>query len=364
MRKRIGYFLVIVSVCAFGLFGCNQYQSDSAKDDEIITKPQKETTDETTAAEVVSELDPVLHKAVCEALGYAEGIALTEEDYLYVTNITMFNEDINTIDGISKLQNLEYLYISGGNITDISEVAKLEKLTVLGINSCLVREIPDLSNCTQLTEVHFSGNLIEDISSLGEIPMLEFVNLSDNRISSLEPLKDNTSITSLAIENNCILDYYIIADNESLITAIDNGSQATFANCLETEEMAKNIVETFPKNLSELELEKYIYQYVIDNMEFEIVQRDTSAFAYHPLKYGVGVCGDYAEMFCLLANHAGLNAMVCISENHAWNIVELDGVQYHCDTLWDEGMEEWIHFNLAPEEMGQISDHSFDARRY
>lgn len=364
MKRIISFLLIMVLVCGISILGCSEQSIDNFETTELTSKPTSDAISEPITEQNPSQMDPILHKAICESLGYDVDTKLTDEDYLNVTSISIFNEDIQSIEGISKLVNLMYLTITGGGLTDISEVARLENIVSIDVSNNYISELPDFSNCKAIETIYIGGNLIEDISPLNEINTLKYVNISNNKINSLEALKDNTVIESLIIDNNCILNYECIAQNNSMIEAINYGSQTSFERCIETEQMAKTIVETFPKDLSDLELEKYIYQYVIDNMEYEIVYRESTAFGYHALKDGIGVCGDYAELFCILANYAGLDADVCSSDTHAWNVVVIDGQKYHCDTLWDEGQAEWIYFNLSGEEMGQIEDHSFDERRY
>ncbi len=363
--------IILAGLSCICLCAClNAGTSTKEQPDNETTEASNEQIDDETSAstdesvQIDKELDPILEKAIREELGYSDDVELTDEDYESITSLGIFNEDIKSIDGISRLTNLTSINISGGSISDISELGELPNLTMIDIYGCLVREIPDLSNCKNLTDLYLAGNLIEDITPLQDIETLKYVNVAYNRIFSIEPLKDNTSLESLSIDSNCILDFNTIADNESLIAAIDSGSQGQFETYLETENLAKAVVATFPKDLSELELEKYIYQYVIDNMEYELVYRDSSAFAYYALAEGVGVCGDYAELFCILTRHADLEAYTCESDTHAWNIVVIDGEKYHCDTLWDEDQEEWIYFNQSGEYMQTVPDHTFDERRY
>lgn len=363
MKNTIVCLLLGILVSGSFLSGCSVEKTEE-NPTTCSLADETESQIETRTEQDEFTMDPVLHKAICEALGYNADEELTDEDYLSVTSISIFYEDIYSIKGISKLANLTSVSISGGNLTDISELSKLPHIQFIDIYGNLVSEIPDFSHCSELTELHLAGNLIEDIAPLTKADTLKYVDVANNRISSIEPLKDNTTIESLVIDSNCILDYYSISSSQSLIEAIDNGSQATYKNCLETEQMALDVVETFPKGLSELELEKLIYQYVIDNMEYEVVYKDGAALGYYALKDGVGVCGDYADLFCILSNHAGLEAYVCLSETHAWNIVVIDGEKYHCDALWDEGQDDWIYFNLSGEEMGKIEDHFFDEGRY
>ena len=217
-----------------------------------------------------------------------------------------------------------------GKISDISELKELKNLTFIDISNCYISEIPDFSELTNLESLYLCDNLVEDISPVNNIENLKYVNLSSNRIKSIKPLKEYKGLEGLSIDGNCILDYYTIEENRELIGAIDYFSQCKYSQCIEVEEKAKEIVETFPKNLTELELEKEIYQYIIDNMEYEVVDGNTTAFGHQALMEGIGVCGHYAEGFCLLANHAGLEAYVCGSDTHAWNIVNIDGKYGTC----------------------------------
>ena len=368
--NKTSAFILLFSCIIISATGCgiwkNTHETDA--DTTAYTKENnvdiQQSTDFGTEDIVEPKLDPILEKVIRQKLGYSDAVELTSEDYESITSLEIFYEDIRSIDGISMLKNLTSLSISGGSITDISELVLLENIVSIDIYGNLVREIPDFSNCKELTQLYLTGNLIEDVEPLNRIGNLEFANISDNRVKSIKALADSNNIGSIAIDNNCILDYESISKNEKLISAINNGSQATYEKFLETEQIAQSVVSEFPKGLSELELEKYIYQYVMDNMEYEVTYRDGSAFGYYALTSGIGVCGDYAELFCILANHAGLEAYVCGSETHAWNIVVLDGKKYHCDALWDEGQEEWVYFNLSGEEIAKIEDHFFDDNRY
>lgn len=328
---------------------------------------EEETVDICILDENVEEginLDTMLANAVREELGYETDALLTKSDLESVTYLAIFNEPVTSVKGVSLLSNLDTLRISGGEITDIGELSKMTSLTCIDISGCYIKKIPDLSACMELNTLYLGGNLIEDISPLENLKSLKYVNLSDNRIRSILPFKNMDTLEILAIDNNDIMDYDKVQDCPYLIEAINNGSQQTYEQGLEAENMAKSIVEGFPSDVSELELEKIIYQYVMDYMEYEVVYTDAAAPGYNALMNHKGVCGDYAELFCLLSNHAGIEAYVCNSDTHAWNIVKIDDRYYHCDSLWDEPEEEWIYFNVSGEYIRSIPDHMYDVKRY
>lgn len=68
---------------------------------------------------------------------------------------------------------------------------------------------------------------------------------------------------------------------------------------------------------------------------------DLKYTAYAAVANGTAVCQGYAALFYKMSEELGINARVVTSQelNHAWNIVELDGVWYNIDTTWnDTGM--------------------------
>lgn len=310
------------------------------------------------------ELDSTLAKAIRAELGYITEHILTHEDLERVTYLATWDYEIVSVKGISYLKNLEEIHFGTNYISDISEMTQLSNIRVIDLCNGYVSEFPDFSQCNTLTALYLNGNKIKDLTNISKIPNLEFLDVNNNFITSIEPLKEAKSLKTLCIYNNCILDYNTVEDCGFLRDAYNNSGQCTLDEALDLEKRAKEIVATFPKDLSEIQLEKTIYQYIIDNMYFSENACKTTVFGYYGLMSGSGVCGDYAEAFALLANHAGLEAYECDSDTHAWNIVKIGDKYYHCDALWDDGAEEWIHFNKSTGYIINISDHSHDLMRY
>ena len=310
------------------------------------------------------ELDATLGQAIRAELDLSLDHVLTYDDLESVTYLATWDYEIVSLKGIAYLKNLEEIRMGTNYISDIGEMTKLSNIRVIDIGYSYVKDIPDFSQCYKLSELYLGGNMIEDLSSIAKIPNLEFLDVNNNFITSIEPLKNAKSLKTLCIYDNCILDYSAVADCGFLVNAYDNCVQCTFDDALTLEKRSKEIVATFPKGVSELELEKYIYNYIKDNMYYSENLRSTNAFGYYGIMEGAGVCGDYAEAFALLANHAGLEAIECGSDTHAWNIVKVDGKYYHCDALWDEDVEEWTHFNKSTGYISNLPSHTHDVRRY
>ncbi len=65
---------------------------------------------------------------------------------------------------------------------------------------------------------------------------------------------------------------------------------------------------------------------------------DDSYSMYGILVKGVGVCQGYAESYLYLLRQIGIHSYLAESDilNHAWNVVTIDGEEYHVDITWDD----------------------------
>lgn len=346
-------FALIITACSHPTVTIIQETGTTTTSD--VTKPTLDTDK--------VELDLAIVNAIKAELGKASDYELTDEDLAQITYLAIFDEPVKSLHGISKLVNLRELHISSGTIEDISELALLQDITFIDISNCNIREIPDLSDCSQLESLYLGNNLIEDVSPLTKIDSLKSLNLDSNRITSIKSIENCDKLEFFTAMGNCILDYNNIEDND-LINAFNSGSQVEYIQHVQVENRAKEYAESIPSGLSDEKIVSIIYQYVIDSMEFDNSVRPFAAFGYDGLFNGKGVCGDYAEMFAILSNHAGVECYVCVSETHAWNIAKIDGKYYHFDTLWDEPEDEWKHFKVSSEYIRSLPDHVYDVSRY
>lgn len=311
------------------------------------------------------EMDATLAAGIRAQLGLPDDAMLESAVLEQVTQLNIFDIPVTSLKGISALRDLRQLSISSGAITDISELAGLTMLEMIDISWCYITEIPDLSPCVRLRELRLCANLITDLSPLNKLPWLQYAYFGSNRITSLAPIAQNDVLLSLGLDGNCILDYACIAENGTLQAAITAGSPFSYEAALDTEKLAKEIAATVTAGLSDdLSKEAALHRYMIENTEFETGSYRESAFGERALKTHKGVCGNYAEAFALLCGHAGIEAFVCTSDDHAWNIVKIDGQYYHCDSLWDENDADWDYFNRGTGYIMNAGSHTHDLLRY
>ena len=137
--------------------------------------------------------------------------------------------------------------------------------------------------------------------------------------------------------------------------------------------------------MSDYEKEFAIYQWVVDNVNYDWthqnVMAETPRSSYEP--YGglvdrTAVCLGYAATFQLLCDLAGVECVTVVGAcfgstgDHAWNMVRLDGAWYCTDVTWDANQREqsveaglsygsdyWIYFNITSDEMAE-NDHQWD----
>lgn len=126
------------------------------------------------------------------------------------------------------------------------------------------------------------------------------------------------------------------------------------------------------ENMSDLEKEMAIHDYIVKNTAYDYenyINGTIPQKGYHAdgvLLDGIGVCQGYAEAIQLLLTKAGIKSMVIDGGgelNHAWNIVEIDGKNYHVDATWNDSIPDspykikHRYFNLSDKAIGR--DHKW-----
>lgn len=99
------------------------------------------------------------------------------------------NSEANALVFPSQLEEIEYLYISGNNISNLSGMHRL----------------------TGLKYLHASSNNISDISPLKELTALETLNLNNNIITDISALEDLSNLVELSLNNNRITDISVLS---------------------------------------------------------------------------------------------------------------------------------------------------------
>lgn len=118
---------------------------------------------------------------------------------------------------------------------------------------------------------------------------------------------------------------------------------------------------------------KVFHDYVINNTVYDENNKNKSYTAYNLITTGKSICGGYSDIMSIFLNNIGVQNYKITSENHIWNLVNLDGVWYHLDATWDDpvasdGKQYLIHnfFMISTEELLNLDkvEHNFDTKIY
>ena len=123
------------------------------------------------------------------------------------------------------------------------------------------------------------------------------------------------------------------------------------------------------KDMSEWEKEKYVHDFICENVRYDKLKKPYSHEIIGPLGQGVGVCEGIAKAVKVLCDALGLWCMIAICGNnpekgikyrHTWNIVRIGGQYYHLDATFDNSLTKgaredaecrYDYFNLDDKAM-------------
>ena len=124
-------------------------------------------------------------------------------------------------------------------------------------------------------------------------------------------------------------------------------------------EAVKKFLSRLTPDMSEYEMEKALHDMLATHIVYT-TGATNSHNAYGALVEGVAVCEGYAESLQYLLQRVGIQSVEILGygttdltsgagENHAWNIVRIDGKYYYVDLTWDDHGEDnflsYAYFN-------------------
>lgn len=153
---------------------------------------------------------------------------------------------------------------------------------------------------------------------------------------------------------------------------------------LKHQEIVENIKDEFidkyiNSNMSDYEKVLTIHDFIINRGEYDkrlLHNENIPPESYSPygiLSLGVGVCESYAKSMKYLLDGVEVNSLIVVGEskgeNHAWNLVELDGEYYHIDSTWNDPISDngqdvlrYNFFNLNDQELSLT--HKWNREKY
>lgn len=129
-------------------------------------------------------------------------------------------------------------------------------------------------------------------------------------------------------------------------------------------------------NTSDKEKIKAIHNYIINNGKY-VPDKDANADMYSKanniLIDGYGLCSAYADAMAIFLEKLNIDNYKITSDNHVWNLVNLNNKWLHLDLTWDDpvtsdGSErlEEIFFLITDKRLKQLNvdEHNYDKNVY
>lgn len=218
--------------------------ASAAISSETITAIQKaediNITDENS--EIVNIPDKNLKKALNKELNQDEDSKITKAQMESITQLYLFDLQIESLEGLQYCINLNRLDIMKNNITDLSPIKELDKLAYLNIGQNSITDISSLSNLlnlevfysfgnditdlnplkglVNLNELGFDGENITDISALSGLTYLSGLSMVNTSVSDVSPLKNLPSLDFLLITDSPVSDLSSLKELSSLKTLV------------------------------------------------------------------------------------------------------------------------------------------------
>lgn len=191
---------------------------------------------------------------------------------------------------------------------------------------------------------------------------------SDGRLIYIDPKTDDMTL----FDNSAILSAWRSGDASNLS---EEDKQVLDA--------AVTVLETYTSSdMSDYEKERAIYVWLTTHVSYDPTHYEkggapqSSYEPYGPFLNGTGVCMGYAETFRLLMDMVGIECITVTGaayqnvENHAWNMVKLNGNWYCVDSTWDHQdvdqdypieylMQFYQYFNVTSQHLAD-TDHQWN----
>lgn len=158
-------------------------------------------------------------------------------------------------------------------------------------------------------------------------------------------------------------------------TALTQREAAILAKCREV------LAACVTADMIPVEKELALHDWVIDHMAYDWSLHEARALdglpadelLYRAILEGKGICLSYATAFQLLMDLAGGECLTVVgaasdsSQDHAWNMVKLEGEWYCVDVTWDDTSKpvanqrerNHLYFNVTSDEMRR-TNHQWD----
>lgn len=121
------------------------------------------------------------------------------------------------------------------------------------------------------------------------------------------------------------------------------------------ENVCDEIIDSMPDGISVYEKYHYLAEALSERVDYDLEFEHQEHVTPYCLVTGNGICVGYAEAYQYLCMKANLYCRQVLGtidenedENHAWNLIKIDGKTYHVDVTWADayelGSDMWEHY--------------------
>ena len=195
-------------------------------------------------------------------------------------------------------------------------------------------------DCTALKQMTLGGNVFLDDLSVYNCDTLEDLDITDCTLSSYNAFRNCPKLYSINSEYvfSSASGDFIPEYKDFIFTHFNGSDNVGFINqyvIARTYSIANEITND---SMSDMEKVRLLHDWVCENTKYTegtVGERenhnDASVFMNE-----YTVCEGYARACNLLYHAAGLETYYVHGNNHAWNIVNIEGTYFHVDTTWDD----------------------------
>ena len=157
-----------------------------------------------------------------------------------------------------------------------------------------------------------------------------------------------------------------IAHYDSLVLSYTMDAESRKEAKKKLQDAIDNILIDRPQTSDEFETELYLHDTLIERCTYDTAAASTgfdgapfAYSAYGALVEGKAVCEGYARAMQLLLKQCGISSTLVFGESvksgeqHMWNLVNVNGQEYHLDTTWNDSEDRTRHnyFNVTTQQI-------------
>ncbi|WP_287925396.1 ABC transporter substrate-binding protein [Kosmotoga pacifica] len=168
--------------------------------------------------EEVTFPDPNLEQAIREVLGKEVGEPIYNTDLAGIHELNLEDRGISNLGGLEYCTNLEALFVSRNQITDLTPIMNLPNLRTLFVGWNPISDISQLQNLSQLENIGIEGLNLgnEDVLFLANFVNLRSLCINVNNLTDISFITSMTQLEYLNIEDNNITDISVLPSLQNL----------------------------------------------------------------------------------------------------------------------------------------------------